>query len=130
MKDIDNLDFEIGDFGDINMGIDFGDDSEGTPKPKKEEAEKVISVTLQSFKDRAKAEQKRFEKATDSEFWFCVCFQSREEKESFLKNSGLIDFGDKYLDGWDVAKTMGIAIEKDSSGYPKSNVDRKLSEFV
>ena len=36
-----------------------------------------VSAVLQAFKDRAKAEQKRFDLATDSEYWVVLCFQSR-----------------------------------------------------
>lgn len=62
------------------------------------------------FADRAKAERKRFRQATDSEYWFAVCFESREEKEKFLKAAGVIKsmMGDKYLDGRKLAQILGV----------------------
>lgn len=65
------------------------------------------------FADRAKAERKRFRQATDSEYWFAVCFESREEKEKFLKSAGVIKsmMGDKYLDGRKLAQILGVDME-------------------
>lgn len=84
-----------------------------------------IEKVLSAFQTRAKTEQKRFEKATDSEYWVCVCFQTRDEKESFLKNAGLLECGDKYLDGWDVAEKLGVKFEREVEGFGKLKVDRK-----
>lgn len=62
------------------------------------------------FADRAKAERKRFKQATDSEYWFAVCFESREEKEKFLKAAGVVVsmMGDKYIDGRKLAQVLGV----------------------
>lgn len=60
------------------------------------------------YRQRAKAERDRFKRATDSEFWVAVCFTTREEKDLFLERAGLIEHGDKYLDGRVVADTLGI----------------------
>jgi hypothetical protein len=65
-----------------------------------------LSAMQSAYRDRAKAEADRFTRATDSEFWFAVCFTSREEKEAFLQEFGLIRLGDKYIDGRDAAKTL------------------------
>ena len=63
-----------------------------------------------AYRDRAKAEEKRFTKATDSEYWLAVCFADREEKERFLKAVGVKMnlLGDKYLTGRDLATALGI----------------------
>lgn len=50
-----------------------------------------------AYRSRRKAEDQRFRRATDSEYWFAACFQSREEKEAFLAEFGIP--GDKYIDG-------------------------------
>lgn len=63
------------------------------------------------YRDRAKAEANRFKRATDSEYWFAVCFTTREEKEAFLRAAGLEHLGDKYLDGRAIADTLGIDLE-------------------
>lgn len=67
--------------------------------------------TFAAFKERAQNENARLLDATDSEFWFSVCFQTREQKEEFLKKAGLFDIGDKYIDGLKVAAKMGINLE-------------------
>lgn len=66
----------------------------------------------QGYRDRAKQEADRFRRVTDSEYWFAVCFKSREEKNEFLKKVGVKTalMGDKYLDGHMLAKILGIKL--------------------
>lgn len=73
-----------------------------------EPVERKVAVAQTEFMKRAQAEQKRTELVTDSEFWFCVCFETREQKDKFLKAAGLWDIGDKYLDGRQVSKALGV----------------------
>lgn len=63
-----------------------------------------------AFKARREREAQRFENATDSEFWFAVCFKTREQKEKFLQLAQLIELGDKYLDGEKVAEVLNIKL--------------------
>jgi hypothetical protein len=74
------------------------------------EAEGVKTAFLQ----RSKAERARFVAATDSEYWFAVCFQSREQKEAFLRAMKWLGYGDKYLDGTKVARRQGISLPEAS----------------
>ena len=78
----------------------------------KVEAKKAeLNALQQGFADRAKQEKKRFEDATDSEFWFCMCFNTREQKEAFLEQIGWDTNGaDKYVDGVDVARQVGLKL--------------------
>lgn len=72
------------------------------------------NAALQSgFADRAKKEKDRFKNAVDTEFWFAVCFKTREDKEAFLNAMKLTKtmFGDKYIDGHKWARAMGISLE-------------------
>ena len=82
-----------------------------------------VNGVLEAFKQRAKNESVRLQDATDSEYWFAVCFQTREMKEEFLQKAGLIQYGDKYLDGLKVAKTMGVKLD---SPVPPN---RKITKF-
>lgn len=83
-----------------------------TDKPKKtleqscadEVAE--IESEFKDYRDRMEKERSRRRLATDSEFWFAVCFTSREEKERFLRKYGLMRAGDKYLAGKDVDRIL------------------------
>ena len=69
-----------------------------------------MSALQKGFADRAKKERDRKRRATDSEFWFAVCFESREEKEAFLKAAKISKrlMGDKYIDGKKMAQVLGI----------------------
>lgn len=71
-----------------------------------------VSALESAFKSRRVAEDRRFRNATDSEFWFAVYFQSRAEKESFLRAIGALRLGDKYIDGAALAKVLGLDIER------------------
>lgn len=68
-------------------------------------------AALDSFISRRNDEAKRFNDATDTEYWFAVHFPSREHKEAFLKAAGLTDLGDKYLGGLDFAEALDVAVD-------------------
>ena len=80
-----------------------------------------------SFKDIAREKRQR----EDSEYWFCVVFQSREQKEEFLRNSGLIADGDKYINGVAAAEKLGVPLTPAAmklAGLCK--IDRKLAAIA
>lgn len=96
-----------------------------------EAATQEISATLAAFKARAKTEQERFLLATDSEFWVGVCFQTRAQKEAFLKGVNLLQHGDKYIDGELLAKRMGIPLPSADVPYNISaRPDAKFAAMV
>ncbi|MCP2248174.1 hypothetical protein [Lentzea aerocolonigenes] len=68
------------------------------------------------FRERTKREDERFRLATDSEFWFALCFKSREDKDAFLKAAGLMHIGDKYLDGRAAAAVLGVDMPTTDTG--------------
>lgn len=90
-----------------------------------------LDAVQQGFRNRAKQEAARFELVTDSEYWTCICFQSRAQNEQFLAALKLLDLGDKYLDGLQVAKRLGIKIDPVSVPYNTSEkVNKKLAAMV
>lgn len=94
-------------------------------------ATKETSAVLAAFIARSKAEQERFALATDSEYWVGVCFQTREQKEHFLREAKLLQAGDKYIDGALVAKRLGIALPPAAVPYNISaKVDAKYAALV
>ncbi|CAM8626784.1 hypothetical protein MCEMSHM24_02693 [Comamonadaceae bacterium] len=96
-----------------------------------EVAVKETSAVLEAFKARAKAEQERFTLATDSEYWVGLCFQTRAQKEHFLREAKLLQAGDKYIDGALLAKRMGIALPPAAVPYNVSaKVDAKYAALV
>lgn len=76
-----------------------------------EDSRRELTALQQGFRDRAKREAERFRLATDSEYWIAVCFKTREDKEKFLRNAGLLAVGDKYMDGYAVARVLGVPME-------------------
>lgn len=78
-----------------------------------------MDAVKQGFRDRKLGEQARFKDATDSEYWVAVCFQNREQKEEFLRKAGIIDLGDKYLDGMKVADRLGVELTAEVGAMPK-----------
>jgi len=121
------------DWGDDLGDLDFGlgpDKKEAELKGGGEKARAQISETLRRFRDRAKAEKKKFWDNVDSEYWFAVCFQSREQKEEFLRLAKIEGLGDKYLDGLEVAKKMGIRISHLTPPIHKRRIDQSWAGFV
>jgi hypothetical protein len=75
-----------------------------------EDADATMSEALRAVIARKKATQERFRTATDPEFYLCVCFQSREQKEEFLRLISWDDLGDKYLNGLEIARRLNVPI--------------------
>lgn len=69
-----------------------------------------IDAIAAGFRHRMNRENDRFRRATDTEHWFAVCFIDRAAKERFIAAIGGTDLGDKYLDGHELARRLGIAI--------------------
>lgn len=94
------------------------------------EAEVELSEALRAFKERAAQADQRFLDNTDSEYWVAIGFQNRAMKEEFLRKLKLIEIGDKYLDGMEVAKVLGIQLETPIPAMPRFGHDRKLHEYA
>jgi 23S rRNA G2445 N2-methylase RlmL len=94
------------------------------------DADHELSALLKGFQERAKQEQDRFVLATDSEFWFCVGFQSREQKDLFLKALNWLQYGDKYLDGTLIAQREGIDLPAVTLSNKRAKPDPKLIPLV
>lgn len=98
---------------DLLQGIEDIDLSAYVKEEKKfeETAKEMISDMLARFKSGLKKEKELFVDNTDSEYWVAICFQTREQKEEFLQKTGLIKYGDKYLDGIIVAEELGVELK-------------------
>lgn len=83
-----------------------------------------------AFMRRAKDQDARQRATTDSEYWCCLCFQTREQKEAFLKAMDWLRLGDKYLDGRQVAQRQGISLPQGPGpAFTKAKADKTLSEL-
>lgn len=89
-----------------------------------------VSEVLRRFKEDAVNAKRIFTENTDSEFWICLGFQNRAQKEEFLRLTGSIELGDKYLDGVAVADILGIELTVEVPKVPKFKIDRKLLKLV
>jgi hypothetical protein len=81
------------------------------------------------FLRRSRTDLDRFAAVTDSEYWFCLCFASREQKELFLRAMQWLEFGDKYLDGQRVAARQGIPLPEARIPFVTEKPDPALSEL-
>jgi hypothetical protein len=94
-----------------------------------QDAAAELDALQTAFGDRTRKERQRFVAATDSEYWFAVCFQSREQKERFLLALNWVRFGDKYLDGTLLAEKLGIALPPANVPFVTEKPDRTLNEL-
>ncbi len=132
------------DFGDFCPELDLsGLDLSGLDQPKKSaqaivpesgnfetDAKEEFSAIKEGVKARAAEERKRYELATDSEYWVCLCFPSREHKEEFLRNAGIPQKdGDKYLDGIAAAEKLGVRIDTPVPRFSEPKIDWAWSAF-
>ena len=93
--------------------------------------DREVSAVRESFIKRAMKESARLASAIDTEYWFCVCFQNRMQKEAFLKAMDLTLYGDKYLDGARFADKLGVKLPPfmATSGL-KRPADKKLEPLI
>jgi hypothetical protein len=49
----------------------------------------------------------------DSPHWLLVCWPDRDAKDAYLNGSGLEVLGDKYLDGYQAARILGVDLPKE-----------------
>lgn len=142
---LDALDDDLSASLDFDDDLDLGegafslDDDDESPSPVagvnytgNVQADSVAeaSAVMSAFQQRAANEAKRFREATDSEFWCCFCFQTREQKEEFLRAFNLLSLGDKYLDGQKAAKRLGKQLQNAGVQYRAGKVDPKLAKLA
>lgn len=76
-----------------------------------------LDAVQAGFRKRAADDASRKALATDTEYWACLCFQTRAQKDAFLAALDLLSIGDKYLDGREVAKKLGVEIPDERPPY-------------
>jgi hypothetical protein len=116
---------------DVNNDRYTGDDEHDTALDMAVMADEFAAI-------RAARDQQRqaIELANDSEYWFAVYFQTREQKEAFLQKMMTADGtpwseqGDKYLDGQQLAKRHGIDMPPRPAPYKVGKLDKKLTDLT
>ena len=91
--------------------------------------EEQLNELQKGFQERARQEQLRFQDVTDSEYWCCLCFESREQCNAFLRAVNWLQFGDKYLDGTLIAEALKIPLPEANIPYVKEKPDRVLNDL-
>lgn len=71
-----------------------------------------LTALQAAYRERAKRERSRYESTTDSEYWIAICFVDRASKDAFLEAAGASMLGDKYIDGHQFAKIVGVTLER------------------
>ena len=88
----------------------------------------VIKDEFAAIREARKKQADAIELANDTEFWFCVFFQTREQKEAYCKAMGYEH--DKYIDGEAEAHRQGIALPERPAPYKIGLVDKKLANLT
>nr|DAI74436.1 MAG TPA: Regulatory protein E2 barrel, DNA BINDING PROTEIN.8A [Caudoviricetes sp.] len=101
-----------------NKGQEENPQEEDTLEKLEKETLEELGDVEKSFRERMNAESKRFRDMCDTEYWFCVCFTSREQKEEFLKKIGM-ETDVKYIDGKDMARAYRKAIKTPDLDFAK-----------
>jgi hypothetical protein len=76
-----------------------------------------VDDMMASIRENRKNNAEHFRDYESGEFWFCVCFQSRSQKEQFLEkllnkySPNNQSFGDKYVSGLELAAMLDIPVE-------------------
>ncbi|MDV8024955.1 hypothetical protein [Rhodococcus sp. IEGM 1330] len=79
-----------------------------------EDSTAEVAALQQGLSGHAKEWAAKFKTMNDSEFWCAFCFESRAHKERFLQLLSLSELGDKYLDGHEAAKRLGLELDEKS----------------
>ena len=90
-----------------------------------------LTTISAGFRQRMANEQARVNDELDSENWFTVVFETRAQKEAFLRAVHLLEHGDKYLDGRDVAQALGVDLPPSGRKFrPTPKIDPKLAALA
>jgi hypothetical protein len=93
-------------------------------------AETGLNEIKNAFRLRREQENKRFLDATDTEYWICLCFQSREQKEEFVEKTGWCQRDEKYLNGVKVARKLGLTLAEIKSNFVLAKPDTMMSDIA
>lgn len=107
----------------VSGGIKFGDgfDKRDTaPDPLagltatgnvEADSETELDAVAKGFRERREREDERRRNATDSQYYFVVCFRNNPDRDEFLAryNMGLHD-GDWWVNGYELARMIGFDV--------------------
>jgi hypothetical protein len=88
-----------------------------------------LDAVSQGFRDRKAKEAERFELATNSDYWLCLCFATQAQRDAFLAGTGWRDLGLRFLDGREVARRQGVALPPNPE-WPNAKRDASWDAFA
>lgn len=91
------------------------------------DTKREVDETVKLLQAVDKSTKQNFADTMDTEFWCAFYFQTREQKEEFLRKLELLELGDKYIDGMEAARVMGISL---TSRMPKMPTIRKSKRLI
>jgi len=89
--------------------------NEDTEAIANQETDDIMSLIRENRRSHAE----KFRDVEAGEFWSCICFQSRSQRDEFITNllakyaphTNIDKFGAKYISGLELADMLGVAIE-------------------
>lgn len=83
-------------------------DKVATAAPKqKENVTKELTEEIRQFREK----QKEFEATNDHQFYFVVAFSTKEDKDKFMQQCGLMS-AQTVIDGYEMARKLGKEPQK------------------
>lgn len=74
-----------------------------------------LDALAKGFRQRRAQEEDRFQNATDSRYYFVVCFSNNADRDEFLGSMHMgLQEGDWWINGYDLAKHLKVDIGVDS----------------
>lgn len=88
-----------------------------------------LDEVAKGFRERAHREAERMELATNSDYWFCVCFATQAQRDAFIDAVGWRDLGLRYLDGRVIAQRLGHDLPPDPE-WPNAHRDSSWDAYA
>jgi hypothetical protein len=90
-----------------------------------ENAKAELAAIQTGFMQRLEKERHRTIDKFDTEYWVCTIFETREQKEAFLAALDIhIEEGDKYVDGYVLARRLKIKLPDSPIDWSDRHVNR------
>ncbi|MCP3800335.1 hypothetical protein NLX83_13810 [Allokutzneria sp. A3M-2-11 16] len=86
-----------------------------SPRRRRDEDEEELDETAKGFRERARREAERYLAATDSEYWFAVCFWTEAARDAVLSALNVDAIDGRWVDGYRLAAELGITITADEA---------------
>lgn len=94
-----------------------------------ENAKQELKAIQSHFKKSVQHEKRNISHRFDTEYWLCVVFEDRAQKQAFVKALGMLKEGDKYIDGRQLAHRFNIEIPESTMRYDWNDNYNKTERF-